>query len=175
MLARARNGGAHGGAQADSGHDRRVGGRRTLTWHPDKVRVPVRLARGPGIRAWPGVEQDHEDGPALALIAAGAILAFAVHAHLRFFDVQIARWVIMLTGIAGLVIPRRGYSWLRRVTRRPHTAAGSGGGGRLRRMVRRSGAAAGADGGRRMPIGYPAVSGRWLIRAYRRLSEVHLE
>jgi hypothetical protein len=93
-------------------------------------------------------------GPALALIAVGAILAFAVHAHLRFFNFQIAGWVIMLTGIAGLVIPRRGYSWLRRVTRRPHTAAGSGGGGRLRRVARRSRAAAGADGGGRMPIGW---------------------
>jgi hypothetical protein len=72
-------------------------------------------------------------GSALALIAVGAILAFAVHAHLRFFSFQIAGWVIMLTGIAGLMIPRRGHSWLRRVTRRPRAAAaaGSGGGGRL--------------------------------------------
>ena len=70
-------------------------------------------------------------GPALALTAAGAILTFAVHAHLRFFSFQIAGWVIMLTGIAGLVIPRRGHSWLRRVTRRPRAAAGPGGGGRL--------------------------------------------
>jgi hypothetical protein len=44
-------------------------------------------------------------GPALALIAAGAILAFAVHAYLRFFSFQIAGWAIMLTGIAELVIP----------------------------------------------------------------------
>ena len=92
-------------------------------------------------------------GPALALIAVGAILAFAVHAHLNFFSFQIAGWVIMLTGIAGLVIPRRGHSWLRRVTRRPGTAAGAGGGGRLRQVTRRSGAAAGTDGGGRMPIG----------------------
>ena len=77
-------------------------------------------------------------GPALALIAAGAILAFAVHAHLRFFSFQIAGWVIMLTGIAGLVIPRRGHSWLRRVTRRPRTAAGADGERRLRRVTRRS-------------------------------------
>ncbi len=54
--------------------------------------------------------------PALALIAVGAILAFAVHAHLRLFSFQIAGWVLMLTGIAGLVIPGRGYSWVRRVT-----------------------------------------------------------
>jgi hypothetical protein len=92
-------------------------------------------------------------GPALALIAVGAILAFAVHAHLNFFSFQIAGWVIMLTGIAGLVIPRRGHSWLRRVTRRPGTAAGTDGGGRLRQATRRSGAAAGTDGGGRMPIG----------------------
>ena len=70
-------------------------------------------------------------GPALALIAIGAILAFAVHAHLRFFSFQIAGWVIMLTEIAGLVIPRRGYSWVRRVTRRSRAAAGPGGGGRM--------------------------------------------
>jgi hypothetical protein len=64
-------------------------------------------------------------------MAAGAILAFAVHAHLRFFSFQIAGWVIMLTGIAGLVIPAAGHSWLRRVPRRSRAAAGSGGGGRL--------------------------------------------
>ena len=89
-------------------------------------------------------------GPALALIAAGAILAFAVHAHLRFFSFQIAGWVIMLTGIAGLVIPRRGHSWLRRVTRRPRAAAGADGDRRLRRVTRRPRAAAGADGDRRL-------------------------
>ena len=93
-------------------------------------------------------------GPALALIAVGAILAFAVHAHLRSFSFQMAGWVIMLTGIAGLVIPRRGHSWLRRVTRRPRTAAGADGDRRLRRVTRRSRAAAGAGGGGRLPIGW---------------------
>src|SRR5260370_35158464 len=94
-------------------------------------------------------------GPALALIAVGAILAFAVHAHLRFFSFQIAGWVIMLTGIAGLVIPRRGHSWLRRVTRRPRTAAGADGDQRLRRATRRSRAAAESGGGGRLPNGWP--------------------
>ncbi len=69
--------------------------------------------------------------PALALIAVGAILAFAVHAHLRLFSFQIAGWVLMLTGIAGLVIPGRGYSWVRRVTRRPRGGTGAGGAGRM--------------------------------------------
>ena len=93
-------------------------------------------------------------GPALALIAAGAILAFAVHAHLGFFSFQIAGWVIMLTGMAGLVIPRRGHSWLRRITRRPRTAAGADGDRRLRRVTRRPRAAAGSGGGGRLPIGW---------------------
>jgi hypothetical protein len=69
--------------------------------------------------------------PALALIAIGAILAFAVHAHPRFFSFQIAGWVIMLTGIAGLVIRRRGHRWVRRVTSRSGAAARAGGGRRL--------------------------------------------
>jgi hypothetical protein len=64
--------------------------------------------------------------PALALIAIGAILAFAVHAHPRYFSFQIAGWVIMLTGIAGLVIPRRGNRWVRRVTRRAGAAPRTG-------------------------------------------------
>jgi hypothetical protein len=93
-------------------------------------------------------------GTALALIAAGAVLAFAVHAHLGFFSFQIAGWVIMLTGIAGLVIPRRGHSWLRRVTRRPRTAAGADGDRRLRRVTRRPRAAAGSGGDGRLPIGW---------------------
>ncbi|HEV2371472.1 MAG TPA: hypothetical protein VGS19_04810 [Streptosporangiaceae bacterium] len=50
----------------------------------------------------------------LGLIAVGAILAFAVTAHPTYFNIQVAGWVIMLTGVAGLLIPRRGYGWLRR-------------------------------------------------------------
>jgi hypothetical protein len=67
----------------------------------------------------------------LALVAIGAILAFAVTAHPSFFNFEVAGWVLMLTGIAGLVIPRRGYGWLRRRlvlrdgARRP-AAAGDG-------------------------------------------------
>ncbi len=50
----------------------------------------------------------------LALVAIGAILAFAVTSHPSFLNLQVTGWVIMLTGIAGMVIPRRGYGWLRR-------------------------------------------------------------
>jgi len=92
--------------------------------------------------------------PALALIAVGAILAFAVHAHLRLFSFQIAGWVLMLTGIAGLVIPGRGYSWVRRVTRRPRAAAGTDRDRGLRRVTRRPRGGTGAGGAGRMPIGW---------------------
>ena len=50
----------------------------------------------------------------LALVAIGAILAFAVTAHPSFFNIQVAGWVIMATGVVGLLVPRRGYGWLRR-------------------------------------------------------------
>ena len=50
----------------------------------------------------------------LALIAIGAILAFAVTTTTPFIDVHIVGWVLILTGIVGMVIPRRGYGWLRR-------------------------------------------------------------
>src|SRR5262247_1759692 len=51
---------------------------------------------------------------ALTLVAIGAIFAFAVTAHPSFVNIQVLGWVLMLTGIVGLVIPRRGRGWLRR-------------------------------------------------------------
>jgi Domain of unknown function (DUF6458) len=50
----------------------------------------------------------------LFLIALGAILAFAVQGHPSWLNIQVVGWVIMLTGVAGMAIPRRGYGWLRR-------------------------------------------------------------
>lgn len=50
----------------------------------------------------------------LALIALGAILAFAVQGHPSWLNIQVVGWVIILTGVAGMFIPRRGYGWLRR-------------------------------------------------------------
>jgi hypothetical protein len=52
----------------------------------------------------------------LGLIALGAILAFAVQGHPSWLNIQVAGWVVMLTGVAGMAIPRRGYGWLRRRT-----------------------------------------------------------
>jgi hypothetical protein len=51
---------------------------------------------------------------ALTIAAIGAILAFAVTAEPSFFNFHAAGWVLMLTGVAGAVIPRRSYGWLRR-------------------------------------------------------------
>lgn len=70
--------------------------------------------------------------PGLALIAIGAILAFAVTSSPSFLNLQIAGWVIMLTGVAGIVVPRRGYGWMRRqvVVRRPRGVAMEPRGGR---------------------------------------------
>jgi ABC-type transport system involved in cytochrome bd biosynthesis fused ATPase/permease subunit len=51
---------------------------------------------------------------ALTIAAIGAILAFAVTAQPSFFNFHAAGWVLMVTGIAGSVLPRRSYGWLRR-------------------------------------------------------------
>jgi len=53
-------------------------------------------------------------GWGLALIAVGAILAFAVNANTSVFNWNIAGWVLIFVGIMGLVIPRRGYAWVGR-------------------------------------------------------------
>jgi membrane protease YdiL (CAAX protease family) len=57
----------------------------------------------------------------LALVAIGAILAFAVTGHPGWLNVQAAGWVLILVGLAGMFVPRRGYGWLKRrmVVRRP--------------------------------------------------------
>lgn len=56
----------------------------------------------------------------LTLLAIGAVLAFAVHGHPWFLNLQVCGWIIMIIGVAGMFIPRSGYGWLRRqmVTRR---------------------------------------------------------
>jgi hypothetical protein len=59
----------------------------------------------------------------LAIVAVGAILAFAVTGHPGWLNVQAAGWVLILVGLAGMFVPRRGYGWLRRrVVRRPTTS-----------------------------------------------------
>ena len=63
----------------------------------------------------------------LALIAVGAILAFAVNAHPQALNIQVVGWVLILVGAVGMFIPRRGYGWLRkRMVVRPRQAVVTG-------------------------------------------------
>lgn len=67
-------------------------------------------------------------GAGLALICVGAILAFAVTAHAPVVNVQVVGWILMLTGVIGLSLPRRAYGWLGRrlMVRRTRTWPGAG-------------------------------------------------
>ena len=53
-------------------------------------------------------------GTGLAVIAIGAILAFAVTTNTSVFNLHTAGWVLIIVGIVGIVIPRRGYGWVGR-------------------------------------------------------------
>jgi hypothetical protein len=58
----------------------------------------------------------------LTLLAIGAIFAFAITESPSFLNIQVAGWVIMATGAAGLLLPRRGQGWLwRRIVLRRGT------------------------------------------------------
>ena len=61
--------------------------------------------------------------PALALIAVGAILAFAVNAPGGVISWSSAGWVLILTGIAGVLLP---YLLPQRVQRRVIRSGGAG-------------------------------------------------
>lgn len=50
----------------------------------------------------------------LTVIAIGAIFAFAITASPRFLNLQVVGWILMATGVAGLVLERRSRDWLRR-------------------------------------------------------------
>ena len=53
-------------------------------------------------------------GTGLALIAIGAILAFAVTTNTDVFNLHTAGWVLMIVGVIGMAVPRRGYAWVGR-------------------------------------------------------------
>lgn len=53
-------------------------------------------------------------GAGLALVAVGAILAFAVTTNTSVFNLHTAGYVLMIIGIIGIAIPRRGYGWVGR-------------------------------------------------------------
>jgi hypothetical protein len=66
-------------------------------------------------------------GVGLALIAVGAILAFAVTTNTSVFNLHTAGWVLIIIGIIGIAIPRRGYGWVgqRVLTRRTRRVRGA--------------------------------------------------
>jgi hypothetical protein len=53
-------------------------------------------------------------GMGLALIAVGAILAFAVTTNTSVFNLHTAGYVLIIIGIIGIAIPRSGYGWVGR-------------------------------------------------------------
>jgi hypothetical protein len=53
-------------------------------------------------------------GMGLVLVGIGAIFAFAVTTNTSVFNLHTAGWVIMIIGVLGLAIPRRGYGWVGR-------------------------------------------------------------
>jgi hypothetical protein len=50
-------------------------------------------------------------GASLFLIAAGAILAFAVTADIRSVDIQVVGWILMATGGLGLLVSLLFWGW----------------------------------------------------------------
>src|SRR6516162_8376908 len=60
-------------------------------------------------------------GVGLALIAVGAILAFAVTTNTSVFNLHTAGWVLIIVGIIGIAIPRRSYGWVGRRVRTQRT------------------------------------------------------
>jgi hypothetical protein len=65
-------------------------------------------------------------GSGLAVIAVGAILAFAVTTNTSVFNLHTAGYVLMLIGILGIALPRRSYGWIgrRKFVRRYETRPG---------------------------------------------------
>ena len=53
-------------------------------------------------------------GAGLAVIAVGAILAFAVTANTSVLNLHTTGWVLLIIGIVGIAVPRRGYNWVGR-------------------------------------------------------------
>jgi hypothetical protein len=50
----------------------------------------------------------------LTVIAIGAIFAFAITASPSFLNLQVVGWILMATGVAGVLLERRSRDWLRR-------------------------------------------------------------
>jgi hypothetical protein len=53
-------------------------------------------------------------GVGLTVIAFGAILAFAVRGDWSVLNLHVTGFVLIIVGVLGMVIPRRGYGWVGR-------------------------------------------------------------
>jgi len=53
-------------------------------------------------------------GVGLAVIAIGAIFAFAVTTNTSVLNLHTVGWVLMIIGVIGIAVPRRGYGWIGR-------------------------------------------------------------
>jgi hypothetical protein len=99
----------------------------------------------------------------LSVVAVGAILAFAITAQPSFINLQIAGIVLIITGVAGLLIPERHREWLRRrvVVRRGSygQAAGAPQRGRGRRALARGEVLGGGSGDTRGEQARPQAPG----------------
>jgi hypothetical protein len=65
----------------------------------------------------------------LTLVAVGAIIAFAITAHISFLNLQVTGWIFILTGVAGAIITHSSRLHLRRTPAakgRPGAAAANG-------------------------------------------------
>jgi Domain of unknown function (DUF6458) len=63
----------------------------------------------------------------LTLVAVGAIIAFAITAHISFLNLQVTGWIFILTGVAGAIITRSSRLRLHRTPKgRPGAAAANG-------------------------------------------------
>ena len=49
----------------------------------------------------------------LTLVAIGAILVLAVHAHHAVINLKLTGLVLVITGLAGIHAPQRAYRWVR--------------------------------------------------------------
>jgi len=67
-------------------------------------------------------------GASIFLLAVGAILAFAVNAHISGIDINIIGWILMACGLVGLVITLWYWNSRRRtvVTRRTQVPSAGG-------------------------------------------------
>lgn len=72
------------------------------------------IKQGPGSARRLDEGTTMKSATALGLLAVGAIFAFAITAHPAFLNLQATGWVIMLAGVVGLLVRRRGSRRLRR-------------------------------------------------------------